>query len=132
MLKKLLFIFILSPIFLFSQENIFNENEIIYGIITSEKGTYLVLEKGLMRITENDSYIEYYKNIYNDSTIVNPNTEIKNNINLNIIPFLSPQMNQQKFDFSKPLQMGIFIQTDEFGFLNLTPYAKEYLDSIRN
>ncbi|MCB9247500.1 MAG: hypothetical protein H6613_02655 [Ignavibacteriales bacterium] len=69
-----------------------------------------------MRITENDSYIEYYKNIYNDSTIVNPNTEIKNNINLNIIPFLSPQINQQKYDFSEPLQMGIFIQTDEFGF----------------
>ena len=132
MLKKLLIIFILTPIFLFCQEYIFDENEIIYGIINSEKGTYLILEKGFIRINENDAYVEYYKKIYNDSTIVNPNTEIKSNINLNIIPFLSPQINQQKFDFSEPLKMGIFVQTDKFGYLNLTPYAKEYLDSISN
>lgn len=129
---KSLIIFIFFPIWLFAQENYLNKDENIYGIITSENGTYLILDKGLMQFSKYDPYLEYYRMVYNDSTLINPNTEIKEEFNFKIVPFLAPNFSQQKIDFKEPQKLGLFLQTNEFGGMNLTKYAEQYLESLIN
>jgi hypothetical protein len=121
---------ILFPLHLFAQDNSYDMNKSVTGIVTSNEGVYLILKKGLTQISQIDPYEEYYRAIYNDSTIINPNTELKTEFNLNIIPFISPTIKQHKIVFEEPLNLGFFVQINQLGGMNLTPYAKEYLDSL--
>ncbi len=123
---------ILLPFHLFAQDISFDLSEDVTGIVTSNEGVYLVLKEGLTQIKQTNPYAEYYRAIYNDSTIINPNTELKTEFNLNIIPFISPTLKQHKIDFEEPLNLGVFIQMNQMGGIILTPYAQEIVDSLSN
>ena len=85
-----------------------------------------------MQINETSPYTKYYRAIYKDSTIINPNTELKEDFHLNIIPFLSPSINEHRIDFNEPLQLGLFIQLNGSNGFNLSPYTKELIDSFNS
>jgi hypothetical protein len=123
----LLLLFISSQ--LFSQE-IKNLDQSVVGMVTSNEGTFLILENGYLQISRNDSYIDYYRKIYKDSTIVNPNTEIKSDYNINFIPYLSPAQNNNKIDFSQPMNLGILIQFNKSKDLQLTNFGENLIDSL--
>jgi len=123
----LLLLFISSQ--LFSQE-IKNLDQSVVGMVTSNEGTFLILENGYLQISRNDSYIDYYRKIYKDSTIVNPNTEIKSDYNINFIPYLSPTQYNNKIDFSQPMNLGILIQFNKSKDLQLTNFGENLIDSL--
>ena len=75
-MKKLYVIIILYPFFCFGQISSINLDQNVSGLISTSDGVYLILEQGFMQISQTDIYTEYYREIYNDSTLVNPNTEI--------------------------------------------------------
>jgi len=129
-LKTCLIVIFLFPIFLFAQANNLELNKSVNGIITSNEGTYLVIDEGLILIRKTDPYEEYYRRIYKDSTIVNPNTEFKDDFNLNIIPFFLLSINHHRINFDQPLQLGLFIQLQRSNQFNLTPYGKSIVDSL--
>ena len=83
-LKKIFLSIILLPVFLFAQENPYKDN-LVTGVVTSNEGTFLVLENGYIPIEQNDIWKEFYQRIYKDTTISNPNTELKNGYSINIL-----------------------------------------------
>ena len=130
-MKKTFFFLVLFPLFLFSQEILPDLDRNVNGIINTSEGAYLILEEGLTQISKTNAYTEYYRRIYNDSTIVNPNTELKEEFNLNIIPFLSPSINEyNRIDFQDSQQLRLFIQLNDNSGYSLTPYAEEIFDSL--
>lgn len=129
-MKKLFQISLLFPIFLLAQENKLDLERNISGVITTSQGVYLVLDEGLMQINKTDLYIEYYRKIYNDSTLINPNTVFNSEFDFNIIPYIIPDTEQQNIDFSEPLKVGLFIQINESGKYDLTHYANTLIDSL--
>ena len=129
-MKKLYLIIILYPFFCFGQISSINLDQNVSGLISTSDGVYLILEQGFMQISQTDIYTEYYREIYNDSTLVNPNTEIRTEYDLNIIPYIMPNEKQQQITFDEPLNIGIFVNLNEAGKLNLTTYGSEILDSL--
>ena len=129
-MKKLYVIIILYPFFCFGQISSINLDQNVSGLISTSDGVYLILEQGFMQISQTDIYTEYYREIYNDSTLVNPNTEIRTEYDLNIIPYIMPNEKQQQITFDEPLNIGIFVNLNEAGKLNLTTYGSEILDSL--
>lgn len=110
-----------------------NDNErMVHGIMTSNDGAYLVLDKGFIAIDETNLYTEYYRKIYNDTTLINPNTIVKQEFNLNIIPLILPDANAKKINFNEPLNIGMFLQLNESGTYNFSSYANEIIDSLIN
>jgi len=77
--------------------------------------------------------LQYYRKIYNDTTISNPNTEIKNDYSLNIIPYvvLSTE-NLNEYNFAEPIKFGLFFQPDVNNQYHLSKYGKDLLDSLQN
>lgn len=127
---KLLFISILFfSSNLFSQE-IENLEQNVVGMINSNGEIYLVLENGFLKLENEDAYIEYYRKIYNDSTITNPNTEIKENYSLNFFPYLIPTQNDFKIDFDQPMNLGVLIQLNKSNNYNLTSFGENIIDSL--
>ncbi|MBK8945927.1 MAG: hypothetical protein IPM32_11740 [Ignavibacteriae bacterium] len=116
---------------LFSQE-IENLEQNVVGMINSNGEIYLVLENGFLKLENDEAYIEYYRKIYNDSTITNPNTEIKENYSLNFFPYLIPTQNDFKIDFDQPMKLGILIELKSSEKFNLSDYGKTVVDSIKN
>ena len=129
-MKKLYVIIILYPFFCFGQISSINLDQNVSGLISTSDGVYLILEQGFMQISQTDIYTEYYREIYDDSTLVNPNTEIRTEYDLNIIPYIMPNEKQQQITFDEPLNIGIFVNLNEAGKLNLTTYGSEILDSL--
>lgn len=129
-MKILLIILFSFPFILQSQVTENDNGQMVHGIMTSNGIAYLVLNKGFIEIDETNLYTEYYRKIYNDSTLTNPNTIIKQDFNLNIIPFILPDANTKKINFSEPLNIGLFINFNESGVYNLTTYANEIIDSL--
>ncbi len=129
---KLLFITILFfSTNLFAQE-IKNLNQNVLGMINSNDEIYLILENGYLKLESDEAYIDYYKQIYNDSTITNPNTEIKENYSVNFFPYLIPTQNDYKIDFEQPMNLGILIQLSKSEKLNLTSYGRNIIDSLKS
>jgi hypothetical protein len=106
-------------------------DEKVTGIIVSDEGTYLILNQGLIQIFKTDIYAEYYRQIYKDSTLVNPNTELKDDFSFTIIPYLAPSTFQDRIDFSEPINLGIFLQLNRSGEYQFTSFGESYIDSIR-
>lgn len=129
-MKYLLFILYFLPLLLECQVVGYDNKQMVHGIMTSSNGAYLILDKGFIEINETNLYTEYYRRIYNDSTIVNPNTIIKQEFDLNIIPFILPDAETKKINFSEPLNLGMFLQLNDSGTYNLTSYADEIIDSL--
>ncbi len=131
-LKKLIFLLIFYPILLIAQNDYFGLEERVTGIITINEGSYLILNQGFIQINKIDIYTEYYRQIYNDSTIVNPNTELKDNFSFTIIPYLNPNQFNNRFDFAEPMNLGIFLQLNESGKYEFTSFGESFIDSIRS
>ena len=130
-MKKYLFIIILIPFFCVAQGNSFNFEQNVTGIISRGEGTYLILEQGFIKLSQTDIYTEYYRQIYKDSTLVNPNTELKDDFSFTIIPYLAPSTFKDRIDFSEPLKLGIFLQLNKSGEYQFTSFGESYIDSIR-
>ncbi len=129
-MKKYLILLFFYSICSYSQIDSNDLNQNVTGIITTGDDTYLILEEGFIQINKIDIYTEYYRQIYNDSTIINPNLELKEDFNFNIIPYISPDLEQYKFDFNQPINLGIFFQPKGTGQFYLTPFAEEIIDSL--
>jgi hypothetical protein len=128
---KSIIILILFPFLLIAQNNDFGLEEKVTGIIVSDEGTYLILNKGVMKIQNYSIYTEYYRQIYNDSTLINPNMELKDDFSLAIIPFLTPNKLNSKIDFTEPMSLGFFLHLDERGEYEFTSFGESFIDSIR-
>ena len=83
-----------------------------------------------MLLKSNDDYIEYYREIYKDSTITNPNTEIKSEYSVNFIPYLMPSQNDNVTNFDEPKNLGILIQLNKSNEYILTDYGINLFDSL--
>ena len=129
---KSLILLIFFPFLLIAQNYTIDLDEKVNGILTSDEGTYLILNQGFMQISKTDIYTEYYRQIYDDSTLVNPNTEVKDDFSLTMIPYLSPSTFNDRIDFSEPINLGIFLQLNKSGEYEFTNFGESYIDSIRS
>ncbi|MFH1194486.1 MAG: hypothetical protein V1720_02160 [bacterium] len=68
-------------------------NDRVQALVIYGENKYLYTEKGLIYLTGKDPYEEYYRKIYSDSTITNPNTVINSNSNMNSLFYFMPAMN---------------------------------------
>jgi hypothetical protein len=129
-MKKYLILLLLYPFLFFGQDDSFNFEQNVTGVITTSEGTYLILEQGFIKMPQTDMYTEYYRQIYNDSTLTNPNTELKSEFGLDIIPYIITDSHQKRIDFTEPLKIGIFVKLNESGKLNFTSDFREIIDSL--
>ena len=126
---SLIFLYFI-PILIICQENQFNIDQKAHGLLTTSHGIYLVIDKGFIPIKETDLYTEYYRKIHNDSTLINPNTVLNSEFDLNIIPYILPNVNNQQIGFNEPLNIGMFLKLNDSGNFNLTSYANKMIDSL--
>jgi hypothetical protein len=128
--KILLALFVAVSII--AQEDSAIENKYVTGILSTSDGVYLILEDGFLRINEIDPYEEYYRMIYNDSTIVNPNTIISGDFEWNVIPFLVNSHTRRRINLEDPLLVGALIQINEQNQTFLSTYAQNLIDSLNS
>jgi len=123
------FIFLLSS---FYAQSKINPNEEIIGVILTDNNPVLITKTGYYQIqNRKDAWEEYYQKIYNDSTIINPNTELKGNYTINITPYvLSGSENYQNYYFEEPLQLGMLISIGENNNYSFTNYGLSIFDSL--
>lgn len=101
------------------------------GLLQDGNIFYLITKDKYFVLTTNDPYEEYYRKIYGDSTIINPNTELKENFNISIVPFINPNNKlQNQFTFDEPVKIGLLLQFDKSNELKLTDYGFEFLNSL--
>lgn len=133
-MKNLVLAFFFLSINIFSQSFNWQDDNYATGLIISDEGIFLVLEDGYFHFnkSENDeAYTEYYRTIYNDSTLVNPNTELKVEYNLNFIPYLFPNLHKRKnFSFNQPMDIGMLLHLSGTDKYKLTNYGKSIIDSL--
>ncbi|MBU1100851.1 MAG: hypothetical protein KKA84_10660 [Bacteroidetes bacterium] len=68
-------------------------NETVIGVILYGNDTYLVTPRGYINVAEDDINKQsenYYRQVYGDSTIVNPNLIINPANDSNILHFITP------------------------------------------
>lgn len=107
------------------------EEQFVKGFIASEFGNYLIVDNGYINLVGYDPYEEYYKMIYNDSTIVNPNIVISDNYSVNIIPYLFPEISTgNKIYLEEPLKLGLFIKLNKTDQYEMTNFGYALLDSL--
>jgi hypothetical protein len=113
------------------QKDLTDRQNLIKGLISTNQGIFLVLEDGYAKVENYDAYQEYYRAIYNDSTIVNPNMEIRGNYQLKIFPYLIPTIESEKcYMFNEPIEFGLFFQLNNSNNYELSEFGKSYLDSL--
>ena len=114
-----------------SDKQIFSEE--LNGILHSSEGIIFIIGDDYYELSNTDFYEEYYRMIYNDSTITNPNTELKSNYNLNFLPFIAiSQHHYQKYMFNEPMNLGVFLQTVQSGGYHMTEFGQSIIDSLLN
>ena len=129
---KTILILICFTTIIFAQDNELDPNIPISGVINSIDGIYLIYDHGFIQLDQNDTYEEYYRKIYNDSTIVNPNTIIQGNYNLSFIPYLNFQNKQyEEYTLDEPLKFGHLIQINPHGSYKITEFGHHILDSLK-
>ena len=130
-MKNLIIILIFISLTIIAQEEPNRFGKRLNGIIQTPGEIIFIIDDEYYKLESNDYYEEYYRTIYNDSTIVNPNTEIKSNFNLTTIPFIDLGSNNFKSHFfDVPIQFGMFIEVNENGNFNLTQYGSSFIDSL--
>lgn len=116
-----LFFFLSTVIFAQEGKPASDLNCKVFGIVLNGNSYYLNTESGLVKInSEEDPLEKYYQKIYNDSTIVNPNTELKPAAYNSAINFFNPAIDisqwAEKYDtFGNKLYLYDFMQIDENG-----------------
>ncbi|HED07988.1 MAG TPA: hypothetical protein ENI57_07725 [Ignavibacteria bacterium] len=95
----------------------------VFGYVINNNRIYLVTDNGFLSVYKNNKtnkqWEDYYREIYNDSTIVNPNTIINTNLgstSLNyIIPININNWVKQKYSFKDDVYLYDFIRIDSSG-----------------
>ncbi len=113
-------------------------NTKVYGYVISESGEYISTAKGLLLINNTkdstDKWQKYYREVYGDSTIINPNTVIGEQKQQMPIQFLVPvditKRTNQSFSFSKQLYLYDFMQVDSIGNYNYKPGIMSIIGSL--
>ena len=130
-MKNFIIILIILSFTNFAQKEPNRLDKRLNGIIQTPSEIIFIIDDEYYKLESNDYYEEYYRRIYNDTTIVNPNTEIKSNFNLTIISFIDFGNNNFKSHFfDVPIQFGMFIEVNENGNFNLTQYGSSFIDSL--
>ena len=66
-----------------------NSNDRFYGLIQNGNQYIFIGKKGVMQLNKQDAFQRYYRKIYSDSTIKNPNFILQLNYNeVNQLPFI--------------------------------------------
>ncbi len=101
------------------------KNEQVIGFINDANGKIIVTDKGYFLIKNRDPYEEYYRRIYKDSTIVNPNKVINgNNFEVNFIPIIYNKNLLNGFHrFHRKFNLGEIITISKQGKLTVIPQA---------
>ena len=94
----------------------------VLGLILNGGSYYLHTDNGLIKINqkERDPFEEYYQKIYNDTTIQNPNTEIRYSDYGSAINFFNPaidisQWAQEYSNFEGEMYLYDFMEIDQYG-----------------
>ena len=117
----ILFIFIAATAFAQKAEKPSDLNYEVFGLVINGSNYFLNTDQGLVKINnEADPFEEYYRKIYNDSTIVNPNTELKPSGYNSAIIFFNPaidisQWAEEYNTFGNKLYLYDFMEVDENG-----------------
>lgn len=128
MAMKTLILTVLFAIPIFAQDL---GNKFVEGIVYSGNEIFLMVDGGYLKTNQTDYYEEYYRKIYNDSTITNPNTVLSNDIDLNIIPFINLSHKAKMHRFQNPLSLGVILYAQDKNSYSLTPFAHKLIDSIK-
>ena len=124
----IVYLFVL-PLAIFAQSDTteYNKlkNEQVLGFINDANGKIIVTDKGYFLIKSKDPYQEYYRRIYKDSTIVNPNKVINgNNFEVNFIPIIYNKNLLNGFHrFHRKFNLGEIITISKLGKLTVTQQA---------
>ena len=130
-MKYCLLTLLILPKIIFAQENQLYPDEFARGLIMTNEGNFLRLDNGFLKLPDYDPYEEYYRMIYKDSTIVNPNLIISNQFTINIIPYLIPSIiTDREFLFEEPLNLALFIELKGSQNYGMTDYGISILDSL--
>ncbi len=99
------------------------QSKTVIGFIDAGKEKFIVLEDEIIKIKNDDFYTQYYRTIYGDSTIVNPNT-LLNNKQSNI-EFLSTvdleNYKKQYYTLPKGVKLKTFFNIDSTGKFFVLP-----------
>lgn len=124
-MRFILTILLLSSIYpIFAQRIGVNDlDETVLGIILYGNATYLVTPKGYLNVVEEDintKYENYYREIYGDSTIVNPNRVITPANDSSLMNFIVPFIgigseNEYMNEIPEGLTLVDFISMNEKG-----------------
>jgi len=114
-------------------------NKKVYGYVTHNNQIYLVTDNGLLNIYQNEStnkqWQDYYREIYKDSTIINPNTVIEPNLSNSFFNFIIPiKINDwinQKYSFKNDKYLYDFISFDSSGNYYYRPGILEIIGNYK-
>ncbi len=124
-LKHMTKLIIMSILFLISLEA---QEQKIYGLIDNGTEKFIITENGIIK-SENDAYLEYYRKIYGDSTIINPNT-ILNSKSMKIIPLINPNdWSNLNFEIAPQVYFYDFLEHDSTGSIIISPDISQYLQN---
>ena len=116
---------------IFAQNYTIPLNENVEGVLQSAEGIVFIVGGQYYQLSSNDFYEDYYRKIYNDSTIVNPNTELKSDMDLFLLPYFNvSDFGGRRFIFSESIEFGLFLQIDRNGGYQLSQYGTEIIDSL--
>ncbi|MCP5061116.1 MAG: hypothetical protein GY936_01455 [Ignavibacteriae bacterium] len=134
-------IYILNIIILLSFFSIINAQNLnieekVIGIVISDSAPVLVTESNYLQLKNNNSddvWLKYYQEIYNDTTLTNPNLELKSESNLSIIPIIDFDYSQENFSqFNSNIPLKDIIIIDNFGNYVLSSKGEELVNPFLN
>lgn len=110
----------------------------VRGIFFYENLSYLITEKGFIQLPDeeiNSQFQEYYRKVYNDSTIVNPNTILSSGddsqILLYILPFVNvSELGDNLIALPEEFQLNNFLQQDTSGKLEYRKGVSSMVEKI--
>ncbi len=110
----------------------------VRGIFFYENLSYLITEKGFIQLPDeeiNSQFQEYYRKVYNDSTIVNPNTILSSGddsqILLYILPFVNvSELGDDLIALPEEFQLNNFLQQDTSGKLEYRKGVSSMVEKI--
>jgi len=120
-----------------SQSNYLNTR--VYGYVIYDGHDYLATEKGFLPVNSNqnsnEKWQDYYRKIYGDSTIVNPNTIIGENNSQFPIQFFMPldvnAWTNKQYSFTDQMYLNNFMQIDSNGKYNYQPGVLGIIGSLK-
>lgn len=107
-------------------------NDEVLGLIDNGgNGKFIITTAGIKEVKD-DVYLEYYKSIYEDSTITNPNM-ILNSKSVRIIPVIDPKdWTNLNYEIAPNVYFYDFIDYDSTGTIIIKPDISQYLKNYKS